>query len=153
MGLFDDLRFPELREFAGERMNMNRETVEQVRGMVRARIMGMVDTGEIHPDNADRIFVSVRMDIPERSLDVHAYPMRDRRWVHDCGDCKYLGSDECHDYYHCCVGNRSTLLARAGDDGPDYRSTSTIDGRPLGFELVSLPQETQLYQIPEAADG
>ena len=44
------------------------------------------------------------------------------KWIHDCGNCKYKGSmfhgSDKLDWYTC----DDTVVARYGDDGPDYWS-------------------------------
>lgn len=40
------------------------------------------------------------------------------KWTHDCKACKYVGSDTDHDWYVC----RDSVVARFGDDGPEYWS-------------------------------
>jgi hypothetical protein len=44
------------------------------------------------------------------------------KWIHDCDQCKYIGSmfhhGEILDWYVCF----EALVARRGDDGPDYWS-------------------------------
>jgi hypothetical protein len=50
-----------------------------------------------------------------------------KRYIHDCPDCEYLGSYdrplyEPHDLYYCPMADGGTILARYGDDGPEYTS-------------------------------
>lgn len=44
------------------------------------------------------------------------------RFSHDCSECKPLGTWEGWDLYYCTQGavGRPTLIARFGDEGPDY---------------------------------
>jgi hypothetical protein len=48
------------------------------------------------------------------------------KWTHDCNKCKYLGSmfvlSDTLDWYTCGVGFDKTVIARYGDDGPEYWS-------------------------------
>ena len=42
---------------------------------------------------------------------------------HDCDCCTFLGTFKNHDLYHCFQGGiRPTVIARYGNDGPDYTS-------------------------------
>ena len=43
------------------------------------------------------------------------------RYAHDCAECIPLGQMGDHDLYFCSQG-RPTVIARYGDDGPEYRS-------------------------------
>jgi len=44
------------------------------------------------------------------------------RYKHDCEKCKPLGQFLEDDLYYCDQGGRPTVIARYGDDGPDYVS-------------------------------
>lgn len=48
------------------------------------------------------------------------------QWKHDCNVCKYLGSmfvlSDTLDWYTCGVDFQKTVIARYGDDGPEYWS-------------------------------
>jgi len=54
--------------------------------------------------------------------------MSDKHWKHDCDACVHLGSHEederMYDLYVCTNDNETELVARFGDDGGDYRSSS-----------------------------
>jgi len=45
------------------------------------------------------------------------------RFQHDCDKCIFLGHFNEHDVYFCPKSNGGSLLARYGDDGPDYASS------------------------------
>jgi hypothetical protein len=46
-----------------------------------------------------------------------------------------LGVFEAHDLYHCKQGGMPTVIARYGDDGPDYMSGMALaDGNSIIFE-------------------
>ncbi len=52
------------------------------------------------------------------------------RFVHDCERCEFLGSENSRDLYFCTQGRElPTVIARFGDDGPDYSS-----GLPFAVE-------------------
>jgi len=44
------------------------------------------------------------------------------KWAHDCDKCTFLGNVSEHDLYFCEASWRPTVIARYGDDGPDYKS-------------------------------
>jgi len=45
------------------------------------------------------------------------------RFEHDCDRCVFLGIEGEHDLYFCVQGDgRPTVVARYGDNGPDYTS-------------------------------
>jgi hypothetical protein len=47
------------------------------------------------------------------------------RFVHDCNGCVHIGSDAEHDYYYCAKAESDmggSIIARSGDEGPDYAS-------------------------------
>ncbi len=44
------------------------------------------------------------------------------RFAHDCENCVFLGSHGQHDLYFCRGGVHPTVIARFGNDGPDYMS-------------------------------
>ena len=48
------------------------------------------------------------------------------KWKHDCNKCEYLGSmvvtGNMLDWYTCGTGFNKTVIARRGDDGPEYWS-------------------------------
>ena len=41
---------------------------------------------------------------------------------HDCDECVFLGRYEDHDLYLCPQGGMPTVVARWGNDGPEYTS-------------------------------
>lgn len=82
------------------------------------------------------------------------------KWKHDCDQCTYLGSMHMHnhtsDWYVC----SRTVLARRGDDGPDYWSmptdmvtddrylTSSMDG-VLGYYNMVVMARFMLGKLKE----
>lgn len=45
------------------------------------------------------------------------------RYAHDCDKCNFLETSDEFDLYFCPQGgHRPTVIARYGDDGPDYKS-------------------------------
>jgi len=49
------------------------------------------------------------------------------RYAHDCHICTFLGVHENYDLYYCPQGGeRPTIIARFGDDGPEYTSGMTF---------------------------
>lgn len=43
-------------------------------------------------------------------------------YIHDCRCCTYLGKHNGMDLYYCPQGGFPTVIARYGNDGPDYLS-------------------------------
>jgi hypothetical protein len=43
-------------------------------------------------------------------------------YTHDCESCLYLGQYEDKDLYYCSGGFTNTVIARYGNDGPEYMS-------------------------------
>jgi len=65
-------------------------------------------------------------------------------YTHDCEHCTFLGtvrvSEKVFDLYHCGI---STVLARYGNDGPDYSSGlafATFDGIPALYIAKQLAE-------------
>lgn len=61
---------------------------------------------------------------------------------HDCETCVFLGHHDGHDLYYHPSMTMDTLIARYGDDGPDYRSGivfAKVDGhiREAGRRAVA----------------
>ena len=48
--------------------------------------------------------------------------MDERRYIHDCQKCIFLGQFNEFDLYFCGGTAYNTVIARYGDDGPDYLS-------------------------------
>lgn len=46
----------------------------------------------------------------------------ERRYKHDCETCKFLGHYNEYDLYYCSQTGLPTVIARYGDDGPEYTS-------------------------------
>lgn len=47
------------------------------------------------------------------------------RFTHDCSNCRFIGSDDEHDFYYCLraeLDMGGSVLARYGDEGPEYTS-------------------------------
>lgn len=69
-----------------------------------------------------------------------------RLFEHDCEECLWLGTYRGNDlYYH--PGDNQTVIARFGDDGPDYHS---------GLEIAKAVQaaldlDEDLYEPPEGS--
>ncbi len=58
------------------------------------------------------------------------------QFQHDCEKCIYLGEWQGHDLYWCAQGGRPTVIARWGDDGPNYQSGMIFADRELIPALV-----------------
>lgn len=58
------------------------------------------------------------------------------KWKHDCPKCEYLGSmvvtGNMLDWYTCGVDFQKTVIARHGDDGPEYWSMPVNIMRSVG---------------------
>lgn len=54
-------------------------------------------------------------------------------FVHDCERCTFLGHERRHDLYFCTQGGiAKTIIARYGDDGPEYMSgLGLVDLEPV----------------------
>lgn len=48
--------------------------------------------------------------------------MNQPRFEHDCEECTWIGTFVDHDVYWCPQGGRPTVVARYGNDGPQYSS-------------------------------
>lgn len=48
------------------------------------------------------------------------------RYTHDCDSCTCLGQLGNHDLYYCDQSGRPTVIARWGDDGPQYVSGTEL---------------------------
>lgn len=46
----------------------------------------------------------------------------ERRYKHDCETCAFLGHYNEYDLYYCSQGGTPTVIARYGDEGPEYTS-------------------------------
>lgn len=58
------------------------------------------------------------------------------RYEHDCDQCVFLGEYDKYDLYHCSQGNTiDTVIARYGNDGPDY--SSGLAGAYAGIEHLA----------------
>ena len=74
-------------------------------------------------------------------------------WKHDCARCKFLGQtiggNKAVDLYYCdsMGGKLTTLIARYGNDGPDYLSAHPQYVQPNGhselFAAKALWEESQ----------
>ena len=85
-------------------------------------------------------------------------------YTHDCNACTYLGQYEhegtMHDLYFCGSHERGTVIARFGDDGPDYCSGLAFAERGIQPYKEALdravakglynPQEQPVRMIGEA---
>jgi hypothetical protein len=70
------------------------------------------------------------------------------KWTHDCGRCKYLGSmvvtGDTLDWYTCGTGFNKTVIARRGDDGPDYWSMP-VDIMRSGNDVARKSDDSLVY--------
>ena len=65
-------------------------------------------------------------------------------YQHDCERCRFLGSYRAHDLYFC-KKERPEVLARYGNDGPDYISGFEFAPRDLILaRAVSIVEELNL---------
>jgi hypothetical protein len=48
--------------------------------------------------------------------------MKTKRFTHDCDNCEFLGQFNEYDLYYCEDAFEPTVVARYGDDGPEYTS-------------------------------
>ena len=73
------------------------------------------------------------------------------RYTHDCDKCEYLGGmefeGEYHDLYCCPQGERPTVIARWGDDGPEYRSGIEF---AIDYALGARPKDSPAALLAEA---
>jgi len=82
------------------------------------------------------------------------------RFTHDCDGCKFLGQDEAHDFYFC-PSSMPTVIARYGNDGPEYTSGLEIARQIralLDFEYplskaLTLAEEQGFLKRPEAVEA
>lgn len=58
--------------------------------------------------------------------------MTSPHFQHDCEECVYIGHYDEHDLYRCPQMGMPTIVARFGDDGPDYDSGPKV--RLAAFE-------------------
>lgn len=73
--------------------------------------------------------------IHRRGLDGEANsPMSEARFRHDCHACVFLGNLDGRDVYACPQAGFPTIVARYGNDGPEYAS-----GAHLVDELLTGP--------------
>ena len=61
---------------------------------------------------------------------------REPKFEHDCGKCVFIGHIAGRDIYTCPQSGIPTIVARVGDDGPDYTSGDRIR---FGIERGNLP--------------
>ncbi len=71
------------------------------------------------------------------------------RFRHDCDRCQSLGQYGPHDLYVCHGG---TLLARYGDDGPEYASLDREIVEQHEARLRARPEATGMYALVVALD-
>lgn len=70
-------------------------------------------------------------------------------YEHDCTDCVFLGRFAEHDLYWCSQGGfMPTIIARYGDDGPEYASTGY--GLPLGGAVIYAEPDGYRVSWPDA---
>lgn len=71
-------------------------------------------------------------------LSTDASVTKEPKFQHDCDHCTYLGTSNLdgkpHDWYICRGADSSSLIARYGSDGSDYRST--LVGCGYGLSLL-----------------
>lgn len=80
-------------------------------------------------------------------------------FTHDCGDCLFLGRWQGFDLYFC--PNEPTVLARAGDDGPDYTSglnaTTPVlmeaHERAMRLGFIERPTHVTVYELGREYGG
>jgi hypothetical protein len=71
------------------------------------------------------------------------------RFKHDCRDCTYLGRYEEYDLYHCLeFDSRPTVVARYGDEGPDYGSGMIFADQGAVPELVEAKRRAVERGLP-----
>ena len=70
------------------------------------------------------------------------------KWQHDCNKCKYLGSmvvtGDTLDWYTCGSDFQQTVIARHGDDGPDYWSMP-VDIMRSGSDVARKSDDSFVY--------
>lgn len=70
----------------------------------------------------------------------HQISIQCARWMHYCADCRFLGFADLdllgpHDLYYCIQGTLPTVIARYGNEEPEYISGMAIaDEHPLLYE-------------------
>lgn len=73
------------------------------------------------------------------------------RFTHDCDQCKYLGQiqdDISYDLYYCPQGgHHPTVLARFGNEGPDYKSGAFRGTRDVVLAEAMSRAEQKGYQF------
>jgi hypothetical protein len=76
------------------------------------------------------------------------------RFLHDCEECVFLVHYAGHDLYRCEQGGwRPTIVARFGDDGPDYVSGPVVQvgGLVLSVHDPHNPSADLVVRLPPAA--
>ena len=74
--------------------------------------------------------------------------MTEPRFRHDCEDCVFIGHYEGHDIYRCPQEGLPwpTIVARYGDDGPEYTSGKQVTVGDLTLRLAA-QWERQLASV------
>ena len=74
---------------------------------------------------------------------------------HDCDLCKFLGHHNGHDMYFCLQGRNSpTVLARYGNDGPDYTSGLELAAHVGPLRVAKVMAEVSGYlPVLQSKDG
>lgn len=118
---------------------MARHLMEQLtpqrRSVVRHEIEAALHDEPAVADEASNkrhIIVQTYADAPHLLVvDMVSDIKLEARLIHDCQGCTYLGSCRGHDLYFCGtqIGD-PTVIARYGDDGPEYMSGLPFGQRP-----------------------
>ena len=85
-----------------------------------------------------------------------SYMIEKPRYEHDCSSCYFLGQYEEYDLYYCdqTFLNFPTVIARFGDDGPDYTSGLALATQPplseakrRAIQMGLLKQDTEVAKF------
>ena len=88
------------------------------------------------------------------SGDSKTFVQRFRRWKHDCESCEFKGAWEEYDVYACGSGTHTlgeSLIARYGDDGPEYSSfPKSVFADAVKETVLGRVGDGQGHVIPDA---
>lgn len=67
----------------------------------------------------------------------------ERRYAHDCEECRFIGKLRKYDVYVCPQGGHPTIIARYGDEGHNYMSSASLQlfDLRLRLELIDEVEE------------
>jgi hypothetical protein len=119
--------------------------LEELRRAGKIPEQSPVDAVQIDVGSGDRRSTTVAIPLYLQLWIEHGEELQVPQFKHDCDKCTFLASMGSHDFYYC--SNSPTVIARYGDEGPEYLSGMELGKRAAMSDLADTKPLGMAYTL------